>query len=402
MLPGIRQLLIIAACALPVAANSTGPIGGLTGAPNHQTCAICHGTGDVNSGGGRIRVEAINASTYTPGQTLRLRITIEDSAASRWGFQLTARRASANTQTLGGFSLVAGQGTTIPAPSNPVLVQHNSSGTRPGITGSTSWEVDWNPPAANEGAVIFYAAGNAANNNSQADSGDRVYTTSVQIEPAGTGMPTGNAALPQFVFGGGYSSELNFSNIGNDAAMVQVTFLNDSGGPLTVNGSSEATLSVPGKGTATIRAADVGPLTQGWALVDLPDGVSAGGVFQQVVAGRPDQEAAVLLVKANSTEARFSYDQTGPYNTGVVIVNTSGAAADVTLRFRDESGAEVASGTRNVGARSKIAISVRNDAALSGALGRRGLAEIQVSGSTVAVLALRFNDSGALTSIPIF
>lgn len=387
------------ALSLPsVWAVSTGSNpSGLAGAPGQSTCAACHGSGSVSTGPGRVRIEAVSATGYAPGTALRLRVTIEDPDARRWGFQLTARRASANTQPMGTFTNVAGQGTSIPA---QPTIGHSAAGTRPGTANSASWEVDWNPPAANEGPVIFYAAGNAANNDNNSDPGDRVYTTSLQVEPAGATDVTGNTVLPQYVFGAGFISTLSFANTRDAAATVRVNFLNDSGAPLNVNGQSAHTLNLAGKASASIRADDSGPTTQGWALIDLPDGVTGNAVFRQRVSGRPDQEVAVLLSRANATEARFIYDQTGSLNTGMAIVNTSSAAAQVTIRFRDESGAAAATVTRSVPARSKVAISVRDDAAFAGALNKKGLAEVEVSGATVAVLALRFDDAGALTSVP--
>jgi len=393
----LRLLALVALLATAAFANSTGAIGGLTGAPGHDTCAACHGNGTLNPASGKMTIAVVGGSAYVPGQPLRLKITLEDSTARRWGFQLTARRSSANTQTLGTFT--AGTGTF--TSEGATLIGHNSSGTQNGAANSGSWEVQWNTPADNQGPVIFYAAGNAANANGTNDSGDQIFTTTLQVDPQATNELTGNRVMPQFVFGSGggvgFVSTITFSNTRDAAAAVKVNFLTDTGEPMTVNGATSQTVNLSGKATSQIQATDAGALTQGWALIDLPDGVAASGIFRQRVPGK-DQEAAVLLSKSNATEARFSYDQTGPYNTVMALVNTSANSATATIRLYDEAGALVQTIEKPVDARRKITLQFRGDA--PSAQGKRGLVEVQVSGASIAVLALRFDDSGAFTSVP--
>lgn len=394
----LKKLTLLSAlfCA-SLSANSGGAPAGTAGAPGQGTCAACHGSGTPNAGSGSIRVEVLNGAAYTPGQPLTLRVTLNDPAARRWGFQLTARRASANTQTLGAFASIAGQGTTTP---NASTIGHGSGGTRPGTAGPATWEVTWNPPADDQGDVTFYAAGNAANNNGQADGGDQVYTTSLQVPVASTGTVSGNYVLPQFVFGQGFITTLSFANANDAVANVTVNFFNDSGQPLQVGGSTNRVIQLNPKASASIRADDTGPTTTGWALIDLPDGVTSNAVFRQRVGGRIDQEAVVLLSRSNSTEARFIYDQSGSLNNALVLLNTSTNNATVTIRIRGEGGNILATLERAVNARSKAVIDFRTDPGLTAVAGQRGLAEFEVGGASIAVLALRFDDAGAITSIP--
>jgi hypothetical protein len=394
----LRWFALGAMLALPIFANSGGAPAGLAGAPGQETCASCHGSGTANPSGGRLSVTVVAGTNYVPGQPLRLRITLEDGTARRWGFQLTARRTSANTQTLGTFTSVSPQ-TTAP---QSTTIGHNSNGTQNGTAGSASWEVQWNPPAADEGPVTFYAAGNAADGNGSANSADKVYTTTLQVAPQGATELTGNRVLPQFVFGtgdAGFISTINFSNTRSTAANVTVSFLTDNGAAMTVGGSSTRTVTLPAKGSAQVRADDSGPFTQGWALLDMPDGVTANGVFRQRVSGRPDQEAAVLLSRANSTEARFSFDESVPGLTTVMaMVNSSSSNATVTIRVYDESGAVLQTLSRPVEARRKVTLVLPSEVAA--AEGKRGMVEFEVSGASIAVLALRFQDSGAFTAVP--
>ena len=70
-----------------------------------------------------------------------------------------------------------------PCSSGPMFIQQTSAGSRNGTRGGATFEFDWTPPSSNAGPVTFYAAGNAANGNG-ANTGDFIYTSSVQLNPA--------------------------------------------------------------------------------------------------------------------------------------------------------------------------------------------------------------------------
>jgi uncharacterized protein (TIGR03437 family) len=62
------------------------------------------------------------------------------------------------------------------------FITHTLSGTRLGTPASATFEFDWTPPAADLGKITLYAAGNAANGNTQ-ETGDHIYTTSLDLTP---------------------------------------------------------------------------------------------------------------------------------------------------------------------------------------------------------------------------
>ena len=64
------------------------------------------------------------------------------------------------------------------------FIEHQRPGTAAGTKGGNTFEFDWMPPGAGSGAVTLYVAGNAANNDGNL-TGDRIYTSSVQLDPAG-------------------------------------------------------------------------------------------------------------------------------------------------------------------------------------------------------------------------
>jgi len=188
----------------PVHAFSNGPPAGYTGAPREESeaCAECHvPVGD--SPVGQISISA--PSTYVPGQTYTIIVTNSntDETRTRWGFQLTALDPSdekaGNLQSTDGLTQVlanAGPG------GGRQYVEHNSAGTFIGQMGSASWRFNWTAPATDVGTVIFYAAGNHANNDGNT-SGDFIYRTFVASASASstpnisiTVIPSARSVIP--------------------------------------------------------------------------------------------------------------------------------------------------------------------------------------------------------------
>jgi uncharacterized protein (TIGR03437 family) len=184
--------LLLCFLASAAYANSDGAPEGHTGAPGEQTCTACH-LGTANSGRGRVRVE-FPTNGYTPGQKSRMRVIVEDPTAIRWGFELTARLES-NSRTTAGTLASSDGNTLVNSGGGLQWITHTTAGTRRGVTGSAAFEFDWTAPATDLGAVVFYAAGNAANGNGT-NAGDNIYTTSLRVaaEVSGGARPTFTAA----------------------------------------------------------------------------------------------------------------------------------------------------------------------------------------------------------------
>lgn len=378
---------------------------GYSGAAEELTCSACHGRPNPpNEGLGRISISLVNATGYTPGQPLRIKITLEDPLAVKWGFQLTTRRETGSSSPVGTFSDIPGQGTTtaVPGTATAIVINQSASGTRTNTLKQVTWEVDWNAPAGITGLIYFHAAGVGANGDGSVES-DYVYTTMYSVGQ-GAQTVTGTRVLPQFVFGtgggAGFVTTLSFANQRDAPATIRVNFYNAEGSPMPVNGNPSQALNLAGRSTATIRADDTGPLTQGWALIDMPEGVTGNAVFRQRVPGRADQEAVVMLSRTDSSSERFIYDQTPGTGTSLVLLNTSNTVGIITLRARLENGTLAPTVSRTLQPRTRTSIDFRTEPALAMVQGHRGLVEVDTGGATFAVLALRFDDGGAFTSIP--
>jgi len=194
--------LAAAAAAVPflLLAFSSGPDPGHSGAPGERTCAAagCHTGTAVNGGPGSVRITTAGAN-YTPGQRQRVTVTVSDPNQRRWGFQLTARSGADFRTQAGSFTPGADRFTQeicsdqnfrelpgCPASTVYRYIQHTTSGTRGGTTGSVTYEFEWTPPASNAGPVRLYVAANAANGDGSI-SGDRIYTATADLTPAASG-----------------------------------------------------------------------------------------------------------------------------------------------------------------------------------------------------------------------
>src|SRR6476619_5127929 len=171
----------------PVHAFSAGPPAGYTGAPQEEpdACAECHVPPDA--GTGKISITA--PQTYVPGQTYPITVTHSnpDQTRLRWGFELTVLDTASDEkagelQSSDGLTQVlnnAGPG------SARQYIEHAAVGTFIGQHNGASWTFNWTAPAIDVGPVVFYAAGNQANNDGNT-SGDNIYKTFVVSAPAST------------------------------------------------------------------------------------------------------------------------------------------------------------------------------------------------------------------------
>ena len=381
---------------------SSGPPLGTTGAPSEGTCVACHVGG--GSGSGRVQI-IFPSATYTPGERVRFRVVLQDPDAVRWGFQLTARSGDVTSMGLGVLASVAGgpPTQTVGGANATQFVMHTAAGTQQGTRNEAAWEIDWTAPPQGAGPAMFYVAANAANGNGN-PTGDRIYSASLRVNPAPPPATSfGSALLPQFAFGGGWYSALYFASTREQASSFAVRFFGSNGAPLATPGAPGGSLTVnlDPRGASVVEAPDTGPLQQGWATFDPPEGVVAYGVFRQTVAGRPDQEAVVPLATNGKRRALLVFDNVG-LTTAVAVVNPGASDTTITVTARDPSGQIL--GTRldlalRAGEHLPFVPGERPE--LRDVAGRRGTLEFAASsGGVVAALGLRFGVS-AFTSIPV-
>jgi hypothetical protein len=398
----LAVILTFAGSLVPAAfGHSTGAPPGYSGAPGENTCVACH-LGILNSGTGTLSILFPDPNGYVGGQQYPIQIMLQDPTARRWGFELSNRK-EASSNFAGNFSVPNGS-TSVQFETQGALqyMTHTLSGTYAMQTTSASWTINWTAPPAGTGTVRFYAAGNAANDDGT-DAGDKIYAinTAVSEQTASTpptppAITTGSSVLSQFVFGGGWYTAMYFTNQGSAQVSFPVNFYTDGASPMTVNGATSQTLTIPAGGTALIEAQNTGALSSGWATFTAPTGVTGYGVFRQSVAGQADQEAVVPFASSTGTSAQLTFDETS-HTTAIAIWYNGPASGTVTLAASDQSGNPLGTTTVTMAPGTKQSFTVISQLPMIS--GQYGSLVVSTSSGSISVLGLRFGGS-AFTSIP--
>lgn len=410
----MKHLLLNAVvCALamfgliPVAAvaSSGGPLPGYSGAPGDFTCVACHTDKPLNSGGGGLQVQLLNASKYTPGQAHRIRVTVTDPAARRWGFQLTARTTAGN-QRAGTLAAENATEAAVDESGGFQYIRQTSAGVRNNQASSATWEFQWTAPATDVGNVTFYAAANAANANGNM-TGDNIYTTTTTISASdGSGGNLSSKVLPLFTYGSpsdsvSFYTGIYLTNTSNATVSVPVRFRTDTGEDLNVPGfGTNPTLTIAAGGTAVVDSPKSGAYTSGWAEISLPAGVAGYGVFRQVVAGRFPQEAVVPLSEDSKIAYNLTFDDTTGLTTSFAVANPGDTPINIQLVARGIGGDQLGAAQLTLGARTKQASRLIDVPGLAAVAGKRGSLEVRITAGKLSVMGLRFGEE-AFTSIPV-
>ncbi len=200
-------ILLTAICCFPLylLSHELGAPERHTGGPfpGEKTCteSDCHG-GIANSGGGSVSISIngtpVNEYRYTPGETVPVAVTVTDPTKIRWGFEITARYnngcAQAGSFTPLDLSVVVQDDTAAPGNCPEATIQFPTHSFPKGTPGGGTFELNWTAPPADVGPVVFAAAGNAANGNSDND-GDLIYTTNGTVQPNQDGGGTPPPAI---------------------------------------------------------------------------------------------------------------------------------------------------------------------------------------------------------------
>jgi hypothetical protein len=152
---------------------------GKTGAPGEGTCVQCHSGTALNTGGGYVFIESSNMifGQHALGETYNMTVTVGQTGESLFGFSIVALDANGNS--VGTFTAGTDNHTenfTVSGSSRQ-YVTHNANG------GSSqdehTFNFTWTAPAEDFGTITFYATGLAANGN-EANSGDKVYSATME------------------------------------------------------------------------------------------------------------------------------------------------------------------------------------------------------------------------------
>jgi uncharacterized protein (TIGR03437 family) len=185
--------------------ESATPSLGYTGAPTDhsgQNCTACHNTAPVNSD--PLGSLTVTVEDYKPGIQQTIRILMQHPQKTRFGFQMTIREESNQTQSAGTFTSASSFvqvacddgsqfGSAPPCTTARQFAEHKNAPTGSG-TMSFEFDVLWMPPSQEVGRVDVYVAA-VAGDGDQTAAGDSVYTVVKTLSNAGTcslgpGVPT--------------------------------------------------------------------------------------------------------------------------------------------------------------------------------------------------------------------
>ena len=302
---------------LAAEAHSAGTTQAAAGVPGEGNCTSCHTVGPI--GTGNVTIAFPNNGTYLPGVKQHLKITITDSTAKRWGFQLTARLIS-NYQVMGGSftpgtdsqlfctQILASNyslNTAPPCPAQQPLAypEQTFDGRHINLTtavGSITYELDWLPPAdANAGNIIFFVSALASNNDG-AVIGDITYNNRYIATPAV--QPTNpiissivNVAGIPSTFTMGSRMYIQGSGLATTSRNLGQADLINGQFPQTVDGVSVTIAGAP----ALITAVDPGQLR-----VIVPDTTQAANPAAGSALGLWD----VIVTNAGNASAAYQAD----------------------------------------------------------------------------------------------
>jgi hypothetical protein len=221
--------------------------------------------------------------------------------------------------------------------------------------------------------------------------------TTIPVFPGsgGGGQPV---ILSQIADGGGWATTIVLVNTAATAGNAQLSFQQDlnngTSAPWSpsLNGQVTPSVSVPAGGAVFLETPGTAPFTQGYATVTADAGIQAFAIFKLHVAGRQDQEGTALAFAA-AQEVLVPFDNTNSNTTSVALVNTAQAQTFQAQFQGTASGIGVPSGAH-------VPFQLVTD--VPSTAGQLGLADFTSTTSPFAMLALRFNSSGAFTSIPVF
>ncbi|MFM8960762.1 MAG: choice-of-anchor V domain-containing protein [Bacteroidota bacterium] len=170
----LASFLVLTGIYSALTSSGGAPLG-YSSAPGESNCTSCHGGLAVNSGPATrtLTFNGSAASSYAPGQTYNLSLTVTRATRNKYGFQLKVEDGQ------------GGDAGTLISTTNRTWLQQgylnqSGSGNTSTSSGTITWNFQWTAPAAGTGPVTFYFSSNAANNNGST-SGDEIYTDAVTL-----------------------------------------------------------------------------------------------------------------------------------------------------------------------------------------------------------------------------
>jgi hypothetical protein len=248
--------------------------------------------------------------------------------------------------------------------------------------------------------------------------GGQISVLGVRTTPPGTltsipalaNVGPGGGAFPHIAAAKGWKTSFVLVNAGVSAAQAHLNFFDDDGNPLvlplsspqsgggafTAAASVDSTINAGASLVIESKGPDSNPLQTGSAQLTTDGNVSGFAIFRYEPTG---QEAAVPLESRNASSYILAFDNTGGTATGVAISSSSPEAASVPVVIRDDSGAQIGTGTLALAANGHSAFVLGSQFPVTE--GKRGTVEFTAPpGGQISVLGIRTPLANTFTTLP--
>ena len=245
-----------------------------------------------------------------------------------------------------------------------------------------------------------------------------------------TGLPLDEAGvvgmvIPQVVDGGGWQSTLVVTNTSKIAAKAALQFFQttDAAGDTapwtlpTVENVNLADIALAPGATVLVHTPNTSTtLSQGFGELVASPGVQAFAIFTLFVPGRQNQDGTAPAASPG-TDILVPFDNSPGFTTSIAVANTSSAAEVLNVSVAFASGGTFTSTLPSIPAQGHLAFALGTQ--FPELAGQQGTLELSsevpldlaatgqsrpqiVSVPAFSVIGLRFNPTGAFTSIPVY
>lgn len=273
----------------------------------------------------------------------------------------------------------------------------------PGLTLNSTTGTISGTPVTVGGTFSFTVSVKDSSGASTSDS----FQLTIQ-QPSSTATLTRIGSFAQTASGAGWNTTMTLINLSGATVNAQINLYADSGKPMTLPllfpefGSgmmaSSVNLTLTPNGSVVIQTNVSTALGEGWADVQASGSLTGYSTLEVSGTGVTPAEATIDLDSRLSTSLAVPYDNTNGAQTAVALANQSPASQQITVTLFDQSGKQLSSSPVTLPGFGHMAFFLNSQ--FSQSANQLGVIEFQSAGGITGI-GLRFDSTGAFTSIPI-
>jgi hypothetical protein len=232
----------------------------------------------------------------------------------------------------------------------------------------------------------------------------------VNLTLSGGGSGTSGLVIAQVVDGDGWGTTFGVTNTNATTATATLRCHQQTSAAAdtvpwtlpTVEGISTQNMQLAPGATLYLHTPDTASTgTQGFCELIADPGVLGYAIFTLYVPGRQNQDGTALA-SAPGGRILVPFDNSPGFSTAIAVVNASAGAETISGTIRLSSGPIVTGALPSIPSLGHIAFSLPSLQGFSQSAGQTGTLELSSSTGTFSVIGLRFNPTGAFTSLPVY